>query len=61
MNADVHKFIESAEAILDDVGRNTNMGADVRIQLANAYTGLAAIKVTIETQEALRASVEQGY
>lgn len=54
--------LESAEAILDDVrrdrARQARPDATASIQLATAYIGLAAIKVTIATQEVLRASME---
>lgn len=54
----------TAEKILDDVLRDAfmnNIGADNYIKLAGAYIALAAIKTTIETQEALRAQMEREY
>jgi len=59
----------TAEAILDEVNSRrvrqqgafdaNAAGETAAIQLAGSYIGLAAIKVTIETQEVLRASMER--
>lgn len=51
--------LTTAERILDTVSAKAKLDAATSIQLATAYLGLAAIKVSVETQQRLAAVMER--
>jgi hypothetical protein len=53
--------LETAEKILSVIHNTAKLDATASIQLAAAYMGLAATKVAIENQAALREQLEQPF